>query len=49
MMCYKLSCMCDCGQEHKECRIAGLHTLAEIELLKVKGVSYEQYRTNRAR
>jgi hypothetical protein len=33
-LCYKLSCMCDCELEHKQCRIAGQHTQAELELLR---------------
>jgi len=35
MMCHRLSCQnCDCGQEHKQCRIASQHTQAELELLQ---------------
>lgn len=37
MNCDYPSCMnCQCGEIHKECRMIGLHTVNELELLNVK-------------
>lgn len=35
MTCHRLSCQqCQCGGEHKICRIASQHTANELELLQ---------------